>query len=744
MYNFNLRDFRENKLKLTQTQLADLVGESQDTISRYENNPERIPMTFFFKLAEKTGVTLDQLGANEKTPITPIRVDDIFSSAVYFRENIIDYIDNSCPAGASEKHAGQIEELRSTILNAVRKPKIAVIGRSDVGKSALINTINGQEKLPTSWSPTTSIVVYLKHILDKPNFIDSDVWIFKASLNERDRDKDSPDDQSWNDTRLHDEGYCRKWLLAAGDISTLQSYGTRQGVRSSNLMEEAGSAVVFVDSDILKNCDIMDLPGYGTGDRKEDDALSLNASQRADILIYMSIANGFMRDEDINYLREWIKTFNLADGGDNATEPLSNLFIVASQAHTVSYGNRDELKYNVLDKGCERFLYGLSDEFWETFVGQKLTYDDFRARFFTFTMDIMDLRKDLEDGLTQIIEELPKKIKEKAISLVKDYAADAKTDIYKEIVEYTEMLDEKEKYELRLSEIERNEPQREAANKAEREIVDKQIHQFHTSSLAEFTGEYNRIISIDFIVEAIKRKGYRKKKDDVGLLSSYLSSTLEEHLHKILKSKSEKLAEVVEKYIAYYEQSVSNAKFSNPNLAGVPFNAKRAFASGLAGLVTFGGLALWAATLGNLGAYILVAKGVSLLAALGIHVGGTAAAISAVSAIGGPIVLGIALAVMAAMAFFAIFSGGWQKSLAKKFVKVYEEQGALSKYKSTITTFWRDTQVAFDSSANNMEREWKDYVDNLRGIINNYDVDDIKRRIAAAEKIKDFFANIPL
>lgn len=38
------------------------------------------------------------------------------------------------------------------------------------------------------------------------------------------------------------------------------------------------------------------------------------------------------------------------------------------------------------------------------------------------------------------------------------------------------------------------------------------------------------------------------------------------------------------------------------------FNFKRAFLSGLAGW----GLAIWASTLGNLGVYILIAKGVSL------------------------------------------------------------------------------------------------------------------------------------
>jgi len=43
-----------------------------------------------------------------------------------------------------------------------------------------------------------------------------------------------------------------------------------------------------------------------------------------------------------------------------------------------------------------------------------------------------------------------------------------------------------------------------------------------------------------------------------------------------------------------------------------------------------------------------------------------------------------------------------------------------------------------------MEKEWKEHVDNLRGMIKNYDIDDISRRIQAAGEMKDFFTNIPL
>ena len=64
---FNLKDFRENSLKMTQEQFADLIGERQDRISRLEQgDPDDIPTGILKKIAEKTGQTLDQLLEYEK------------------------------------------------------------------------------------------------------------------------------------------------------------------------------------------------------------------------------------------------------------------------------------------------------------------------------------------------------------------------------------------------------------------------------------------------------------------------------------------------------------------------------------------------------------------------------------------------------------------------------------------------------------------------------------------------------
>jgi transcriptional regulator with XRE-family HTH domain len=735
---FDLKSFRERTLKMTQDEFAVLIGQRQDYISRLEKNPSQIPLDVFITIANKTGMTLDQLSNYQKPTTKTLNTDFKWQSADFTKKTIIDYIERYSAEFkdiADTRYEKLINDLKAGVYQAIKKPKIAFVGRSDVGKSAMINAIIGVEKMPTSWSPTTSIIVYLKHISEKPDFISEDVWIFKASK----------DGVGWDDSRLNDEAYCQEWKLASGDIETLKSYGTRQG--DNYMSNDAGSAVVFVDSDVLKNCDFIDLPGFGTGDREEDDAMTLNASQRADVIVYLSIANGFMRDEDMQYLHHAIKNLNIIETReDKRIPPLSNLFIVASQAHTVDQGNSISLK-NILDKGCERFEKTITENFWtdrQSVTGYFYTHDIFRSRFFTYSTDIEQTRIAFESEMKKVIELLPGQVEHKAKEFVKDYAASVGVTLDSDIEDFDKMLNEKEKYESLLNEINKNEPARKNSSQNDRINVSKEIEEFRKASISEFAEKYGSIISVDSIVSIIKTKGFKKNKEDVQLLSNYVNSLVEDALQDVLKKKSEDLCGVINKYISGFQQSTLGEKADKIGISRVSFNATRAFASGLAGLATIGGLAFWASTLGNLGAYILLAKGVSLLAALGISVGGTAAAASAIAAIGGPIVIGIALAVIAALAVFVIFSGGWEKSLAKKLVKAYDDQDALMKYKKAINSFWEETQKAFNASSENMEKEWDEYVENLRGMIENYDINDIIRRINVAKEIKSFFTNIPL
>lgn len=736
---FDLKSFREDNLKMTQVEFARMIGTRQDTVSRWEKNPGQIAYDDLRTIAEKCGVTIDQLVKYEKPRPKPLDLKNTWRTADFTKNTIADYIETYLAERKDilgDKYHSFIAELKNTVRKSILKPKVAIVGRSDVGKSALINSLLGVDKMPTSWTPTTSIIVYIKHVDDRPKYIEEDVWVFKASVGE---------EKSWDENKLHDEEYCRAWKLAGGSADILRNYGTRQGEDFDN--NEAGAAVVFADSSLLNVCDLIDLPGFGTGDRVEDDLMALRAKQEADILIYMSIANGFMRSEDIEYIKESVqKLVVLEDVENNDIEPLSNLFILASQAQTVSAGNKASLD-EILSSGCERLYRTMPSNYWDSrkaISKHNYTFEHLRNRFFTYTTDIENLRDDFNKNFTQMIEHLPLIINEKAKAHVRSYAESVGIDLSKEIDSYTQLAEEREKYATLLNEIMKNEPKRANDNQNKRKDLIDDMRAMKQDSIQEFAESYNKSITIDNIVSVIKQQGFKKKKEDMQALASYLNSQLQTSLQNTLLKKSELLNEKINTYIADYQKGIDESNIPGISISLPPFNVAKAFASGLAGLATFGALAFWASTLGNLGAYILVAKGVSLLSALGISVGGTAAATTAIAAIGGPVVLGVALAIIATISVFAIFSGGWQKSLAKKIVAEYDKNNCLMKFKDVIDGYWKDTEIAFNASADKLESDWKKYIEDISDLVNNFDIEEIQQKIELAKDVKSFFDNIPL
>ena len=140
----------------------------------------------------------------------------------------------------------------------------------------------------------------------------------------------------------------KEFLIAKGDFSLLTDFGTHQSEVKNHQL--ASSAVAFIESPLLKNCDILDLPGFAA--TSEDDALHRFNTQEnvTDILIYLSRSNGFLQDRDLDYLRECLKSLRpIEHDGVNELGKLSNLFIVASQARAVNNGNSSELT-EILDR----------------------------------------------------------------------------------------------------------------------------------------------------------------------------------------------------------------------------------------------------------------------------------------------------------------------------------------------------------------------------------------------------------
>lgn len=719
----DLKALREGKLKMkTQEEFAQLLDVSVTEVEEWETNPNVIPFTVVTRITAKTGLTFEEVTSYERPKVKPLVVDNSWSKAAFTKQNLTAYISDAIESSnILEGHKEEyINGLKEIVVNTIRKPRIAFVGRSDTGKSTLINTLLGVEKMPTSWTPTTSIAVYLKHISERPEFIKDDIWIFSSQVG---------NETQWDVNKLSDEEYCTTWKIASGEIGLLHSYGIRQG---ENYDKRAGAAVIFIDSPALINCDIIDLPGFGT-ETESDDNITTAVAGKADIIIYLSQANGFMRIEDITYLKRNIKNLPVWEKqGESSLAPLANLFVVASQAHTVNCGNRSELN-TILDKGCTNLLKTLDDNYWdkrESVSGYRYTNDVVRSRFFAFSTDIPDLCAPFMQQLKQVLEDLPIIVNKNAKEQVRHYIEGRMPNLLAELQKYEGIISESEKYAALLTEIDKNELSRIRDSDEKRKDVLSLIEELRIASKRDFVAYIATIVDIDTLVEDIKASKIKNKKEDLEQYVSKLQSKIEHKCEYILDENSKIISEKAAEYVKSFSDNITcSAQTLNID---IDFDAAWVFGAALSAFGLVGGLGIFLAS---------TISGAVFFSGLGIGLGTSLLWGAMTASIFGPIgmLCGLILAIG-----MAIFGGSWEKSVAKKIVERFEENKIVDKYCEGIDQYWDQTKAAFERGAEDLEKNWRDYVDNLRKMVNSSDIEALQQNITSIKNTENFFKNIQL
>ena len=631
---------------------------------------------------------------------------------------------------AISKQFPTIDDILHNARSLVRKPRVGIVGPFDSGKSRLINTLVGQEILPTGYQPETSLICLVRHSSDRPDWMKEDpeamnqnVFVMKEEARvESGRKRFDFDD-------FEDEENFQSFLCMSGGLDVLRDFGSHSSGRAVDAVSQnMFAALVFVDAPLLKNCDILDFPGYSNSEEDSQKAEFAKNKRMLDILVYTSTATGFMNASDFIFLKEHLVKLKLMES--EGIGPLQNLFVVATRSSDV-----DSTKLaGILDRSAIRTYDMLRDNLSNMRKGG-ISQDAFRDRFFTFDAEQITYRKDFESDLSELVENRYPSLQR---SRVDRAFVEAKGKTIAKFVSYSDhisdLLTDADSKARDLQILENSEPERKAERDRKAKRVRLMIQRSKEETKTFITTDLKKKCSEQAIEGLIRDKRYTRKEAQQEC-GAYLVNNLQTSLDKFLTTKARALAKDIDLYHDAFGHN------EGAHSVDFLFDSRAAFIAGIAGAGTYGAISVWAATVAagsNLGAYILTAKVVSALSAMGISVGGVAAANAAIATIGGPVTIMIALAIVVMALAWGIFGTSWQKRLASKLAKHFSKEGIIQKFTDSAEEYWDSTRKVFDRGSDAAEQEYREHMDTLRKQIKDRDcqsLEDQKIYIAAVRKI---------
>lgn len=704
----NLKEMR-TLAEISQAEMAKALDVSQSQISRYEEDPEDVPIKILKKWAEICGFLEGKL--------EPITVGHPYLD-IQNKKKII-YEQLKYAPVITESSSGVIETLNvdnliSNLDQISRKPRLGVFGHFDMGKSRLCNVLLGDSCLPTRYQPTTSVACILRHISDKPSWQIEDVWMM---------------DKDFNIHKINDEEHCKRHRVKAGNLASLESYVTHQDDEDL----DSHYAVLYIDAPILLACDLVDMPGY-ENDENDSKRTEL-ATTFVDIVLYLSTAQGFLGKNDLDYIGSLINV--LPSYESEKIRSLDNLFIIATRSDIIE--NQNGI-FDILNIAAKRAFKHLEYKFEDRGAEEEVTEEYLRSRFFTFSADKKYLRAEFEKNLVNLLQDrLPSLVSEKFNTSFQE-SLEALSHKYKNLTENLDnILNQHEQMKIQLESMKEDEKVDSINRKKHKEKILKDIEIYKNECISEVKVVTKKYLTIDYIESMIKSR-YKDKKDAQQLAASYLSDLIQFSINKKVKEKSVELSKQIDDLLNEYDKKQG---FSND--LKLNFDSKTIFMGAVASLTTFGALATWASIVAagsNLGAYLLVPTVVSFLSSIGVSVGGTAAAASIVAVLGGPITIGIGIAVVTGGIFAWLTGSSWQKKIAKKLVDLFEKEDFENKLIKGISAYWNDTSRAFESAANETEKKFQDEVSNLENSLSCLDDAPLKEHKDYYTALSFFLKNL--
>ena len=720
--SLNLKELRESA-RMSQSELGSRIQLSQAQISRYEAEPGSATVDIVIAWCGACGSSLEAASRM----IAPVNHSGIEVGNPYKelrrKLSLLDQYIESAPTIPESLPPVSItpQDLRAKVKQWKRKPLVLIAGRFDSGKTRIANALLGSNNLPSQYTPTTSVVTFIRHESERPVWQKEEVWIMGREF----------DPSTWDDERS-----CQKHRLIAGSFDTLRRFGTKE---SDGEVLGAKSALVYMDAPLLNACTLVDVPGYS--DEYEEERMANASANFADVLIYTAPAKGFLDAVDFLHLGLLLRSLpTIHARSQKGIEKFSNFFLVASHAEP-SISDKDLER--ILNNGAKRLYRHLKDSVLKT---RDVSEEELRTRFRTFWYENQKRRLELEEGVQHTLSRvMPVSIEKHVDVELREIKSKAKGSFADQIAAYEQTLSKLEAARKGFAALKDEEPEHRRRVREKKKEVKTKIEPLRAASI-DFVRDKIAEMVTSAAIEVFIRQHFPKKDEAKKDALAKLLEDAQARVDDVLHSESEKVKPILDEFFKEYDVSLGSFKSTEfDDSFTIPFDTHGAFIGGLAGLGTLGALGVWASAMGNLGGYILVAKIASVLSAVGLSVGSTSL-VTLVAAIGGPVTLAIGLASLLTLGVWALLGESWQSRLAKKLAKLLAEKEFLKKAENGVNSFWDQTWQAFEAGSNEVERRFGQYLLTNQQLLSDEEEgsrEKIEATLKILEDLKDFFAGIP-
>lgn len=758
---------------LSQSDLAANLDISRTQISRYEKQPGSIPAQLLFQWLQVLGLDPSDVFQKESKQELALDPGKPYERVRTSLQLLDKYIEVQAPGSQSSTTnndaSGEVRRaldspaggLKKQVDHLRQKPNVMMAGGFDTGKSYLANTLLGRDILPTSFQPATRVVTVVRHVDDRPEWQDEDVWLFGRDIWSPAYDKKGEAVAKKGEairidiSVLNDEEWCRKRRILAGSPELLRQYGVHrdevtEAVRAK--MKRAHTAVVYTEAPLLHACTLVDLPGFG--DRPEvsgDQEKAIAALPYADLILYTSRMRGHLGGQDLVRISSILRSLRSPEAEHKDFPAMGNLFVIGTHAdHSISDSDIDTVRQKSIGRLHDYLCTGvLRDRSKRT--GRKITTEDMRAQWFPFWSGNVERSRPLVDRLSFILGEAFPAVHfsnvNSRIQSIRDESIqrfDKLKNFYNKIAEDSRRRREASQAVKKYMDEHRSERQRERESIKQ---LAQDLKQATRTRVGAIVDDTLRAESIQTDIE----QTFSNKREAKDRAPTLVLEQMGSDIRRVLQEHTAEFVQQVQKYLGRFETPPRVASNGEEQKAGIPFDAETEFAGCIKKLDALGAISVWASQLDTASEYILVTKEVSTLSPLGMSLangmhsagriaGSTAATAGAMAGMASVIPIFGTLAVVA-FNEWRLLSSSWEKRLARKVVSHFEDENIKDRFLTEVDSYWDDTQNAFEVGAEAVDKKLKKQAKRFdKKAINEKEARELAKRCKA---IQDFYAGLP-